>query len=244
MRQMEIKNWIQSFKKRLIKSKSLNQIPSVKLPKLMQSHSYHNLIIRKLEKIKASNYRNRYNSGEKKVKADLSNLFSVHKVETDFFKNLIKVRTNLKYIFNQNKNNNSLKSANSFSNNSVVLKTTVSNNNNSVINYNPINSSRFCENNSNKGNLNNLNNNKIKVIKIKSTENCKNILEDLNSYRINSDCCFFKKKYYINKNNFNKDIFKLINDDNNCIFCPKTTKNQKNYEINNVSNIEEEKNEN
>ena len=214
MRQMEIKNWIQSFKKRLFKSKSLNQIPSVKLPKLMQSHSYHNLIIRKLEKIKASNYRNRYNSGEKKVKADLSNLFSVHKVETDFFKNLIKVRTNLKYIFNQNKNNNSLKSANSFSNNSVVLKTTVSNNNN------------------------------IKVIKIKSTENCKNILEDLNSYRINSDCCFFKKKYYINKNNFNKDIFKLINDDNNCIFCPKTTKNQKNYEINNVSNIEEEKNEN
>ena len=250
MKHIEIKSWIESYKKKLNKSKSLKPIAIVKLPKLIQSHSYHNLIIRKIEKIKAANYRNRYNSGEKKVKAALSNMFSVQKVENDFFQKLVKVKTNLKYVFNKNnKNNNSLSSLNSFSNNSI-LKTTVSNN--SVMNYNHNNfnnSSRFLHNPNNlniKSIPNIINNNSLKIVKIKQTENSKNspAPEELSSMGTIGDCCFFKKKYYINKNNFNKDIIKFIKDNNRCLFYSKFLKNPNNYDINAFSNIEEEKNEN
>ena len=66
MRHIEIKNFLESYSKQHSKSTTLNSTKNVKLPRIMQNHSYHNLIIRKIEKLRASNCRNKHNSGEKK----------------------------------------------------------------------------------------------------------------------------------------------------------------------------------
>lgn len=273
MRHIEMKNLKESYVKKLSKSKTSNSPVNVKLPKLIQNHSYHSLIIRKIEKLKALNYRNRYNSGERKVKAELSSLFSIHRIKNEFFKKILKEKNQKKIIFNKNNNNNLHNSFNSFTNNSIS-KTTVSNNgnnnnNNSIINKNNKTSKDFKtikinnhyhgkninNNNPNNKNSNNnmninfnnnsnneSNNNKIKIIKIRQVENCKNNPEDNN--KINTECGFIKKKYHINKNNVNKDIFKLINDDNNYLYFSKITKAPKIVENNAFSNNDEEKNEN
>ena len=64
MKHIEIKNLLESYTKQLSKSRASNSNKNVQLPRLMQSHSYHNLIIRKIEKLRALNCRNRHNSGK------------------------------------------------------------------------------------------------------------------------------------------------------------------------------------
>ena len=288
MRHIEIKNFLESYTKQLSKSKTSNSPTNVKLPKLMQSHSYHNLIIRKIEKLRALHCRNKHNSGEKKVRAELSSLFSIHKVENEFFKKFVKIKTVQKNINNQNNNNNnSHNSLNSFTYNSIS-KTTVSNicnnNNNSNNSNNNFNNNTLSKsiNHNNDNNLNKINNhekdintnnnnpnsiisnnninsnvnnnisnkvnktssntNKIKIIKIKQVENCKNVPEE--NLKINNEYGFIKKKYHINKNNFNKDIFKLINDDSNCLFFSKNAKTPEIGEADAFSNNDSEKNAN
>ena len=59
-----------------------------------------------------------------------------------------------------------------------------------------------------------------------------------------NECGFIKKKYHINKNNFNKDIFKLINDDSNYLFFSKIDKTPEIEEVNVLSNNDSEKNAN
>ena len=60
--------------------------------------------------------------------------------------------------------------------------------------------------------------------------------------KINNEYGFIKKKYHINKNNFNKDIFKLINDDSNCLFFSKNAKTPEIGEADAFSNNDSEKN--
>jgi hypothetical protein len=98
MKHIEIKNLLESYTKQLSKSRASNSNKNVQLPRLMQSHSYHNLIIRKIEKLRALHCRNKHNSGEKKVRAELSSLFSIHKVENEFFKKFVKIKTVQKNI--------------------------------------------------------------------------------------------------------------------------------------------------
>ena len=203
------------------------------------------------------------------MKSELSSLFSIHKIENEFFKKFIKIKNVQKNSNNQNINNNLHSSLNSFTYNSIS-KTTVSNicnnnnnnsnNNNNIFSNNTlsksinnndnninkifnndkdINFTNNPNNNTNNNinsnvinnidiniNTNNNNNiNKIKIIKIKQEENCKNIPEE--NLKIYNECGFIKKKYHINKNNFNKDIFKLINDESNYLFFSKNSKTPK-----------------
>lgn len=233
MRHIEIKNLIESYTKKLTKSKSSNAMKNLKLPKLIQNHSYHNLIIRKIEKLRALNSRNKYNSGEIKVKANLSNLFCIHKINNDYFKKPTKIK-NIQNKNNNHNNNNSNSSLNSFTYNSQS-KTTVSNLVNNISNNN------INNNNSNINTNNNSNVNKVKIIKIKQSENGKKTPEENN--KLNSECGFIKKKYFINKSNFNKDIFNLINADNNYIFFSKIAKTPRNKELDEILSKESEKNE-
>ena len=71
MSQTEIKNLIDLYSKKLIQLKRANSLSSLKLPKLFHNNSYHNFIKRKLEKLNSLNSRNKYSSGEKRIKQDL-----------------------------------------------------------------------------------------------------------------------------------------------------------------------------
>ena len=98
---------------------------------------------------------------------------------------------------------------------------------------------------SNNGNRKNIIINKIKIIKIKKENNyikSKDNNENDNENQI-EEHSFFKRKYYINKNNSNKDIYNLINTDNFNFFFPKIYSSQKN-EFNTLNLSECEKNEN
>lgn len=251
---MEIKNLIDSYTSKLSNSKSSNLKINVKLPKLLQNHSYHNLIIRKIEKLRASNVRNRYNSGEKRIKSELPSLFSIHRLDHDYFRKFIKIKNIHNKNYNQNINFHT--SLNSLTSNS---KTAISN----VIN-------NICEDNNNNNNNNNSNNNfnlninnsnqakekKIKIIKIKQVENSKNSnnnnknnnndkKDNDNNEKYNkiiSDCCFIKKNFIVNKINYNKDIFNLINTENFHLFNSKISKTPKNELFNALLNKEVEKN--
>lgn len=222
MSQTELKNLIELYTKKLLQLKRSSSVSNLKLPKLFQNNSYHNFIKRKLEKLQALNSRNKNNTGEKRIKQDLSSLFSIRKVNEIFCKKISKVKNNYKVYNSYNVNNSSFNSINTALNNSNT-KTSVSNN----------------------GNRKNLTINKIKIIKIKKENNyikSKDNNENDNENQI-EEHSFFKRKYYINKNNSNKDIYNLINTDNFNFFFPKIYSSQKN-EFNTLNLSECEKNEN
>ena len=222
MSQTELKNLIELYTKKLLQLKRSSSVSNLKLPKLFQNNSYHNFIKRKLEKLQALNSRNKNNTGEKRIKQDLSSLFSIRKVNEIFCKKISKVKNNYKVYNSYNVNNSSFNSINTALNNSNT-KTSVSNN----------------------GNRKNLIINKIKIIKIKKENNyikSKDNNENDNENQI-EEHSFFKRKYYINKNNSNKDIYNLINTDNFNFFFPKIYSSQKN-EFNTLNLSECEKNEN
>ena len=131
MSHSEIKNLIDLYSKKLVKLKRANSISSLKLPKLFQNNSYHNFIKRKLEKLNSLNSRNKYNSGEKRIKEDLSTLFNIRKVNEFVGKRISKVNNNNKKLFTNSNvlNNNSINSLNTNLNNSNT-KTSTSNNGN------------------------------------------------------------------------------------------------------------------
>lgn len=226
MERIQIKNLIDSYTKKLFKLKKAYLSSEIKLPRLTPSHSYKDLLQRKIEKLKALNSRFRNNSGERKVKAELSNLFQVQHVKNEYLKRILhmknKENNNMrKYNFEINSlSDNSHNTFNSITNNSIS-KTNVSNNGN--------------------------NNNKVKIVKIKNVENSKNIQNDIsilkdkiiNKNEDNNFCFLKKKKYYIKKNNINKDICKLINSDNNIYFFSKFTNTPKNDVINSFINENE-----
>lgn len=190
---LEIKNLIDSYIKNHLKAKSQKQNSFIKLPKLAQSHPYHLFLKRKIEKLRALNSRNKNNIGEKRLKSNLSSLFSIHHI--DYISRRInyyeKPKTN--YI------NNS--SHNSFAYNSNLKA------NNTI--------------NDNRNNINQKN--EIKIIKIKQIENNKNTIDEPKSTK---ESGYFRKKYFIKKKN--KDIFNLINSNNNDIFLSKISSNKKN----------------
>ena len=222
MSQTELKNLIELYTKKLLQLKRSSSVSNLKLPKLFQNNSYHNFIKRKLEKLQALNSRNKNNTGEKRIKQDLSSLFSIRKVNEIFCKKISKVKNNYKVYNSYNVNNSSFNSINTALNNSNT-KTSVSNN----------------------GNRKNIIINKIKIIKIKKENNyikSKDNNENDNENQI-EEHSFFKRKYYINKNNSNKDIYNLINTDNFNFFFPKIYSSQKN-EFNTLNLSECEKNEN
>ena len=193
MSQTELKNLIELYTKKLLQLKRSSSVSNLKLPKLFQNNTYHNFIKRKLEKLQALNSRNKNNAGEKRIKQDLSSLFSIRKVNEIFCKKISKVKNNYKVYNSYNVNNSSFNSINTALNNSNT-KTSVSNN----------------------GNRKNIIINKIKIIKIKKENNyikSKDNNENDNENQI-EEHSFFKRKYYINKNNSNKDIYNLINTDN------------------------------
>jgi len=215
MSQTEIKNLIDLYSKKLIQLKRANSLSSLKLPKLFHNNSYHNFIKRKLEKLNSLNSRNKYNSGEKRIKQDLSTLFNIRKVN-DFVSARISKVHNTKKIFTNsnivNNNNNSSNSLNTNLNNSNT-KTSTSNNGNYK---------------------NNIVINKIKIIK--SNEN--------DTDKQNNEHFFFKKKYYINRNNYNKDIYNLIYTDNFNYFFSNVSSTPKNNILIKPLNLDEhEKNE-
>ena len=216
MSQTEIQNLIDLYSKKLIHLKKANSLSSLKLPKLFHNNSYHNFIKRKLEKLNSLNSRNKYNSGEKRIKQDLSTLFNIRKVN-DFVSARISKVHNTKKIFTNsnivnNNNNNSSNSLNTNLNNSNT-KTSTSNNGNYK---------------------NNIVINKIKIIK--SNEN--------DTDKQNNEHFFFKKKYYINRNNYNKDIYNLIYTDNFNYFFSKVYSTPKNNILIKPLNLDEhEKNE-
>ena len=217
MSQTEIQNLIDLYSKKLIHLKKANSLSSLKLPKLFHNNSYHNFIKRKLEKLNSLNSRNKYNSGEKRIKQDLSTLFNIRKVN-DFVSARISKVHNTKKIFTNsnivnNNNNNSSNSLNTNLNNSNT-KTSTSNNGNYK---------------------NNIVINKIKIIK--SNEN--------DTDKQNNEHFFFKKKYYINRNNYNKDIYNLIYTDNfNYFFSKVYSTPRKDISIKPLNYEEQEKSEN
>ena len=222
MSQTELKNLIELYTKKLLQLKRSSSVSNLKLPKLFQNNTYHNFIKRKLEKLHALNSRNKNNTGEKRIKQDLSSLFSIRKVNEIFCKKISKVKYNYKVYNSYNVNNSSFNSINTALNNSNT-KTSVSNN----------------------GNRKNHIINKIKIIKIKKENNyikSKDNNENDNENQI-EEHSFFKRKYYINKNNSNKDIYNLINTDNFNFFFPKIYSSQKN-EFSTLNLSECEKNEN
>ena len=222
MSQTELKNLIELYTKKLLQLKRSSSVSNLKLPKLFQNNSYHNFIKRKLEKLQALNSRNKNNTGEKRIKQDLSSLFSIRKINEIFCKKISKDKNNYKVYNSYNVNNSSFNSINTALNNSNT-KTSVSNN----------------------GNRKNIIINKIKIIKIKKENNyikSKDNNENDNENQI-EEHSFFKRKYYINKNNSNKDIYNLINTDNFNFFFPKIYSSQKN-EFNTLNLSECEKNEN
>ena len=222
MSQTELKNLIELYTKKLLQLKRSSSVSNLKLPKLFQNNTYHNFIKRKLEKLQALNSRNKNNTGEKRIKQDLSSLFSIRKVNEIFCKKISKVKNNYKVYNSYNVNNSSFNSINTALNNSNT-KTSVSNN----------------------GNRKNIIINKIKIIKIKKENNyikSKDNNENDNENQI-EEHSFFKRKYYINKNNSTKDIYNLINTDNFNFFFPKIYSSQKN-EFNTLNLSECEKNEN
>ena len=218
MTQTEIKNLIELYTKKLLQLKRSNSIPSIKLPKLFQNNSYHNFIKRKLEKLNSLNSRNKYNTGEKRIKEDLSTLFKINKVDEFLNKRISKAKNTKKFFTNQNnRNSSSFNSINSvfYNSNNYNVKTLLSNNrNNSNITFN-----------------------KIKMIKNNEDEN--------DNDKQNYEPFIFKKKYYINKNNYNKDIYNLIHTDNFNFFLPKIYSTPKNDTCINALNFDEhEKNKN
>jgi len=229
IRHIEIPSLFNSFKIKLFQTRESNSY--LKLPKLTNCKSYQNLIKRKIDKIRALNSRNRKNLGEKKIKAELSNLFNVQQIKDlrQTLSNFIKIKQN---ISQRKKNHNKSNSINNSINNSL----------------NAINSFTYNSNYKNKiYSLKNISNNNIKK-KIYNMENSKNNFDDFN--KINNGFCFIKKNYYIKKQNFNKDIFNLINSDNNRnIFFHNISKSTKNDEFNSnsdndfICDIEAEKNE-
>ena len=222
MSQTEIKNLIDLYSKKLVQLKRANSLSSLKLPKLFHNNSYHNFIKRKLEKLNSLNSRNKYYSGEKRIKQDLSTLFNIRNVN-DFLTSRISQVNNKKKIFtnsnivnvnNSNNNTNSLNSLNNNLNNSNI-KTSTSNNNGNYKNNNIV----------------------IKNLKIiKSNEN--------DTDKQNNDHFFIKKKYYINRNNYNKDIYNLIHTDNFNYFFSKIYSTPKKESIKALNFDEQEKNEN
>jgi hypothetical protein len=223
MSQTELKNLIELYTKKLLQLKRSSSVSNLKLPKLFQNNTYHNFIKRKLEKLHALNSRNKNNTGEKRIKQDLSSLFSIRKVNEIFCKKISKVKNNYKVYNSYNVNNSSFNSINTALNNSNT-KTSVSNN----------------------GNRKNLIINKIKIIKIKKENNSiksKDNNENDNEKQ-NEEHSFFTRKYYINKNNSNKDIYNLINTDNFNFFLPKICSSPRNNLFNTLNLSECEKNEN
>ena len=217
MSQTEIQNLIDLYSKKLIHLKKANSLSSLKLPKLFHNNSYHNFIKRKLEKLNSLNSRNKFNSGEKRIKEDLSTIFNIRKVN-DFITNRISIVNNKKKIFTNsnivNNNNNSINSLNTNLNNSNT-KTSTPNNNGNKKNKIVIN--------------------KIKIIKSNENDNDKQ----------NNEHFFFKKKYYINRNNYNKDIYNLIYTDNfNYFFSKVYSTPRKDISIKPLNYEEQEKSEN
>ena len=133
MERIQIKNLIDSYTKKLFKLKKAYLSSEIKLPRLTPSHSYKDLLQRKIEKLKALNSRFRNNSGERKVKAELSNLFQVQHVKNEYLKRILhmknKENNNIrKYNFEINSlSDNSHNTFNSITNNSIS-KTNISNN--------------------------------------------------------------------------------------------------------------------
>ena len=217
MSQTEIQNLIDLYSKKLIHLKKANSLSSLKLPKLFHNNSYHNFIKRKLEKLNSLNSRNKFNSGEKRIKEDLSTIFNIRKVN-DFITNRISIVNNKKKIFTNsnivNNNNNSVNSLNTNLNNSNTKTSTPNNNGN---------------------NKNKIVINKIKIIKSNENDNDKQ----------NNEHFFFKKKYYINRNNYNKDIYNLIYTDNfNYFFSKVYSTPRKDISIKPLNYEEQEKSEN
>ena len=217
MSQTEIQNLIDLYSKKLLQLKKANSLSSLKLPKLFHNNSYHNFIKRKLEKLNSLNSRNKFNSGEKRIKEDLSTIFNIRKVN-DFITNRISIINNKKKIFTNsnivNNNNNSINSLNTNLNNSNTKTSTPNNNGN---------------------NKNKIVINKIKIIKSNENDNDKQ----------NNEHFFFKKKYYINRNNYNKDIYNLIYTDNfNYFFSKVYSTPRKDISIKPLNYEEQEKSEN
>lgn len=215
MSQTEIKNLIDLYSKKLIQLKRANSLSSLKLPKLFHNNSYHNFIKRKLEKLNSLNSRNKYSSGEKRIKQDLSTLFNIRKVNDFVSSRLSKVHNTKKIFTNSNIVNNNNNSSNSLNTN--------------------LNNSNTKTSTSNNGNYkNNIVINKIKIIK--SNEN--------DTDKQNNEHFFFKKKYYINRNNYNKDIYNLIYTDNfNYFFSKVYSTPKKDISIKPLNLDEHEKNE-
>jgi len=147
-RSLEIKNLIDSYTKRQLNAKSQKQTSFIKLPKLARSYSYHMLIRRKIEKLRALNSRNKNNIGEKKLKSNLSSLFCIHHI------NYISQRINYYDKPTTNYINNCSHNSVTYNSNSKT---------NSTINGN--------------GNIINKNN-MIKIIKIKQNKNNKNTFDE------------------------------------------------------------------
>ena len=221
MSHTDIKNLIELYTKKLLQLKRSNSFPSIKLPKLFQNNSYHNFIKRKLEKLNSLNSRNKYNIGEKRIKEDLSTLFKINKVDEFLSRRISKAKNTKKFFTNQNNGNNS--SFNSI--NSVFY------------NSNNYNAKTSLSNNRNNSNNSNITFNKIRMVKNHEDEN--------DNDKQNYEPFIFKKKYYINKNNYNKDIYNLIHTDNFNFFLPKIYSTPKNDSfINDLNFDEHEKNEN
>ena len=124
------------------------------------------------------------NSKEKLVNNDLTNIHEFNK-ENRTFRNIVKIRKNEFNIFTRNKKNkNYNNSKNIFSPKELNSKTTYNMNSN----------------------------NRVRLYKIKNFENNKSLINEFS--KVNNEYFVMRKNYYIRKNNINKDIFNLINKNN------------------------------
>ena len=205
---LEMKNFTDSYSKKLMKSKSSKSITNVKLPKLFQNHSLQELVIRKIEKLKAYIIRNRNNPGEKKVKAKLSSLFNIRKINNDNISQIIKFENDQNKLNYKNKNNRSFSLSSYHSN----YKTIFSNSGN---NYNYIHFSNNIINN----NINNNNDSNNDRTFNNIYDNCINYNINKNNCTnnkdINNNIIFDNKKGFIVDTSYNIDIKEKNNQNNN-----------------------------
>ena len=205
---LEMKNFTDSYSKKLMKSKSSKSITNVKLPKLFQNHSLQELVIRKIEKLKAYIIRNRNNPGEKKVKAELSSLFNIRKINNDNISQIIKFENDQNKLNYKNKNNRSF----SLSSYHLNHKTIFSNSGN---NYNYIHFSNNIINN----NINNNNDSNNDRTFNNIYDNCINYNINKNNCTnnkdINNNIIFDNKKGFIVDTSYNIDIKEKNNQNNN-----------------------------
>ena len=211
-----MKSLMESYNKKLCKSKSSRLITNIRLPKLLQNYYFHNLIKRKIEKLRICNERTRNNSGEKKVKAELPNLLCIHKIDNDYLRNNINIKNIQKKLNNKNKKNQSFDSFSYRSNYKTIISN--SSNNNSYIRF-----SNIINNNINNNSKNDSNNNSsINNIFDNCVNNNTNINNNINNKDINNGIDDYNKdintkinyNICINSNNVQKNNI-IINKNNN-----------------------------